>query len=69
MFGARREAVEGGYWEPAQALAAIDAITMDDVRRVANLLTDREQLNLAVVGPFDDEERFSKLLTPATASV
>ncbi len=69
MFGARREAVEDGYWEPAKALAAIDAITMDDVRRVATRIFDREQLNLAVVGPFDDEERFAKLLSPATASV
>ena len=69
MFGARREAVEDGYWEPAKALAAIDAITMDDVRRVARAIFDRDQLNLAVVGPFDDEERFAKLLAPAAASV
>ena len=69
MFGARREAVEGGYWEPAKALAAIDAITIDDVRRVAKAAFDPEQLNLAIVGPFDDEERFAKLLAPATASV
>ncbi|MCB0879250.1 MAG: insulinase family protein [Thermoleophilia bacterium] len=69
MFGARREAVEDGYWEPAQALAAIDAITMDDVKRIAARIFDREQLNLAVVGPFDDEERFAKLLAPTTASV
>ncbi|MCW2926438.1 MAG: hypothetical protein JWM86_406 [Thermoleophilia bacterium] len=69
MFGARREAVEDGYWEPAQALAAIDAITIDDVRRVSALFGNRDQLNLAVVGPFDDEERFAKLLAPATASV
>jgi predicted Zn-dependent peptidase len=69
MFGARREAVEDGYWEPAKALAAIDAITMDDVRRVATRIFDREQLNLAVVGPFEDEDRFAKLLAPATASV
>jgi predicted Zn-dependent peptidase len=69
MFGARREAVEDGYWEPAKALAAIDAVTMDDVRRVATRIFDRDQLNLAVVGPFDDEERFAKLLTPTAASV
>ncbi len=69
MFGARREAVEGGYWEPAKALAAIDAITMDDVRRVATRVFDREQLNLAIVGPYEDEERFRKLLAPAAASV
>ena len=69
MFGARREAVEDGYWEPAQALAAIDAITIEDVRRVATRIFDREMLNLAIVGPFEDEERFAKLLAPATASV
>ncbi len=69
MFGARREAVENGYWEPAQALAAIDEITIEDVRRVAKAVFDPEQLNLAIVGPFDDEERFAKLLAPATASV
>jgi predicted Zn-dependent peptidase len=69
MFGARREAVEDGYWEPAKALAAIDAITLDDVRRIAGRVFDREQLNLAVVGPYDDEERFRKLLAPAAASV
>jgi predicted Zn-dependent peptidase len=69
MFGARREAVEDGYWEPAKALAAIDAITIDDVRRVSQYLVDRDQLNLAVVGPFDDEERFASLLTHTTAAV
>ena len=68
MFGARREAVEQGYWEPAQALAAIDAVTIDDVRRVARLLSQTDQLNLAVVGPFEDEAHFAKLLEPATTT-
>lgn len=63
MFGARREAVEGGYWEPAQALAAIDAVTIDDVRRVARETFDVQNANLAVVGPYDDAERFERLLT------
>ncbi len=69
MFGARREAVEDGYWEPAKALEAIDSVTMDDVRRIAQTIFQRDQLNLAVVGPFEDEERFAKLLAPAAASV
>ncbi|MCW2961682.1 MAG: hypothetical protein JWM90_2069 [Thermoleophilia bacterium] len=69
MFGARREVVEDGYWEPKQALDAIDAVSMDDVRRVARELFSSEQRNLAVVGPFDDQERFEKLLAPATAAV
>ncbi|MCW2924932.1 MAG: hypothetical protein JWM98_2336 [Thermoleophilia bacterium] len=66
MFGARREAVENGYWEPKQALAAIEAVTMDDVRRVARLF-ESEQRNLAIVGPFDDEARFAALLETGAA--
>jgi len=69
MFAARREAVEDGYWEPAKALAAIEAVTIEDVRRVAKQLFDRQSLNLAVVGPFEDEARFEALLAPAAASV
>jgi predicted Zn-dependent peptidase len=68
MFGTRREAVEGGFWEPAQAMAAIDAVTIEDVRRVAGMLADSEQRNLAVVGPFDDEARFMELLTKQRAT-
>lgn len=67
MFGARREVVENGYWEPAKALAAIDAVTMDDVKSVARDILHWNQLNLAVVGPFKDEERFTKLLSPTAA--
>ncbi|MCW2955242.1 MAG: hypothetical protein JWO69_111 [Thermoleophilia bacterium] len=69
MFGARREVVEDGYWEPKQALAAIDAVSIDDVRRVARELFSSEQRNLAVVGPFDDEERFAKLIGRTAAAV
>lgn len=65
MFGARREVVEGGYWEPAQALAAIDAVTIEDVRRVARETFDVRNANLAIVGPYDDTARFEKLLTDA----
>lgn len=67
MFGARREAVEGAFMEPAESLAAIEAVTMDDVRRIAALLADRDSLNLAIVGPFEDEDQFLGLLGQATA--
>jgi len=63
MFGARREAIEDGYWEPAKALAAIDAVTKEDVRRVVEDLLVADNLNLAVVGPFENEARFKDLLT------
>lgn len=68
MFGARREAVEDGYWEPAAALAAIDAVTPEDVQRVVRDLLVHDNLNLAIVGPFDDEQRFRDLLAPAAVT-
>jgi predicted Zn-dependent peptidase len=67
MFGVRREAIDEGAIEPAQQLAAIEAVTLDDVQRVARSLLNPDMLNLAVVGPFEDPERFQPLLNPATA--
>jgi predicted Zn-dependent peptidase len=63
MFGLRREVLEGGAVEPSEVLAALDAVTADDVQRVARDLIDEKKLRLALIGPFDDaEERFDKLL-------
>ncbi len=42
--------------------ALIDAVTPDDLRRVAQRLIVLDQLNLAVVGPFRSPERFRALL-------
>jgi len=65
MFGIRREVLEGKAEEPAAVLAALDAVTAEDVQRVARELIADERLNLALIGPFEDEpERFQKLLAP-----
>jgi|TARA_B100000809_G_scaffold57270_3_gene53375 predicted Zn-dependent peptidase len=40
----------------------IEAVTLDDIKRVANRIISAENLVLAVVGPFDDASRFEKLL-------
>jgi len=70
MYGVRKEAVEGGFTEPAEALAKIEAVTMDDVMRVAREILNPDLLNLAIVGPFDDQARFEKLLVaPVVATV
>ena len=63
MYGLRRETLEGRAVEPSEILAALDAVTLDDVQRVAGDLLDEERLKLAVIGPFDDAERFEKLLS------
>jgi predicted Zn-dependent peptidase len=61
MFGLRREVLEGRADEPADVLAGLDAVTGDDVQRVAQDILSK-RLHLAVIGPFDDPERFERLL-------
>jgi predicted Zn-dependent peptidase len=63
LFGLRRSVLEGGPTEPAEVLAGLDAVTAEDVQRVAaDILGERAGLNLALVGPFEDSERFETLL-------
>ncbi len=62
LFGLRREVLEGGAVEPDEVLDAIDAVTAEDVQRVAQEVLGSNALRLAVIGPFDDPERFEKLL-------
>ncbi len=62
MFGLRREVLEGRAPEPEEVLAGLEAVTADDVQRVARELIDDRALRLAVIGPFDDADRFEQLL-------
>jgi predicted Zn-dependent peptidase len=62
MFGLRREVLEGEAMEPAELLAKLDTVTVEDVQRVARDLIDSNALHLAVIGPFEDKERFAELL-------
>ena len=62
MYGLNREVLEGEALEPEELLKKIDAVTAEDVQRVARDLIATDKLHLAVIGPFDDEARFAKLL-------
>src|SRR6187551_1535802 len=62
MFGLRREVLEGSAEEPQAVLDALDAVTVQDLQRVAQDVIGRNALNLAVIGPFEDAERFERLL-------
>ena len=62
MFGLRNEVLEGNLREPDEVLAGLDAVTIEDVQRVAQDIVRENRLNFALIGPFDDPERFQKLL-------
>ena len=62
LFGLRREVLERHVPELEEVLAGLGAVTVEDVQRVAQDLIADEKLRLALIGPFDDSERFEKLL-------
>ena len=62
MFGLRREVLEQRLPDPSEVLAGLDAVTGEDVSRIAQELISADRFRLAVIGPFDDPARFEKLL-------
>jgi predicted Zn-dependent peptidase len=62
QYGLRREVLEGEIEEPEEVLRRLGAVTGEDVQRVARDLLEERRLYLALVGPFDDPERFERLL-------
>ena len=61
-FGLRREVLEGQAVDPAEVIAALDAVSAEDVQRVAREVIGERALHLALIGPFEDGERFARLL-------
>ncbi|HET7568069.1 MAG TPA: pitrilysin family protein [Gaiellaceae bacterium] len=62
MFGLRKEVLERRAPDPAEVVAGIEAVTAEDVQRVAQDLIASDRLRLALIGPFDDADRFEQLL-------
>jgi predicted Zn-dependent peptidase len=62
LFGLRREVLERRVPDLDEVLDGLTAVTAEDVQRVAQDLIADERLRLALIGPFDDAERFEKLL-------
>jgi predicted Zn-dependent peptidase len=62
LFGLSREVLEGEAEEPDVVLEGLDAVTADDVLRVAQDVIGSNGLNLALIGPFEDAARFEELL-------
>ncbi len=59
---AKYELLKGGSQEPDEIMALIDKVTLEDINRVAKDVFLEEKMKIAVIGPFDDEKRFEKLL-------
>jgi predicted Zn-dependent peptidase len=62
LFGLRREVLEGKAAEPTEILAGLDAVTVEDVQRVAQDVIGGSGLRCALIGPFDDAAAFEQLL-------
>lgn len=58
----RQEILEDKVLTVDEVLEAIEAITAEDIQRVASERFREESLNLAVVGPFQEEDRLRSLL-------
>jgi predicted Zn-dependent peptidase len=62
LFGLRNEVLEETLREPDEVLAGLEAVTIEDVQRVAQDIVRDDRLNFALIGPFDEPARFQKLL-------
>jgi predicted Zn-dependent peptidase len=66
LFGLRREVLEGEAVDPQAVLDGLDAVTAEDIQRAAQEVIGGHGLNLALIGPFDDAEKFEALLAKPT---
>ena len=59
---AKYELLRGGAKDPEEIYRLIDAVTVADIRRVAEDLFVEEKMKVAVIGPYADEKRFEDLM-------
>jgi predicted Zn-dependent peptidase len=61
-FLAEQELLWGKIEDPEELAAGYAKVTKEDIRDLAKKIFVKETLNLAIVGPFEDEEKFKKIL-------
>jgi len=61
-YYAHQELLQKELENPEETLRKIDAVTLEDVQRVAQRYIVNETLNLAIIGNFEDTTEFEKLL-------
>jgi predicted Zn-dependent peptidase len=57
-----QEMLNGEIRSPDEVVALIEAVQVDDVKRIAAKLLDERKLTMALVGPFRSETKFARLL-------
>ncbi|MDQ3098241.1 MAG: insulinase family protein [bacterium] len=62
LYGAG-ELLEGRIRTPDEIIAGIEAVTKEDVKRIAKDLIRKDKLTFAVIGPYEDQTRFNDLIT------
>ena len=61
-FYAGQELLEKKILTPDQIFAKIDRVNREDILKLAGEIFKSERLNLALIGPFKDKEKFNQLL-------
>jgi predicted Zn-dependent peptidase len=61
-FVAGQEILKKEILTPEEVFARIDEVAIDDIQRVAQDIFKPEKLNLALIGPFKEKDKFEKLL-------
>ena len=60
---AEKELLGGKIETPEEFFTKIEKVNLEDIRRVALRLFSSNKANLAIIGPFKDQERFLKLIS------
>jgi len=60
---AEHELLEGKIETPEEFFAKIEKVSLEDIKRVAERLFLPQKANLAIIGPFEDKDRFLKLIS------
>ena len=61
LFGTA-ETIENQVRTPKEIMDKVDSVTAEDIQNVAQDIFKQNTLNLAIIGPYKEEERFRKLL-------
>ena len=62
-FFGEEELLLGRVLTPEDVFEKVDKVTIEDVIGVAKDLFKPEKLNLAIIGPYEDSQKFAKIIT------